>query len=102
MISHTENIDCMLAMAGYEDKFFDVAVVDPPYFKGFSKVGYFGEKHSSKLNIPRGQYELPDWDNQIPDERYLNELVRVSKHQIIFGINYFTFSTPRAESYGIR
>lgn len=91
MISYTENIDCKLAMATYTDKFFDVAVVDPPYFEGFSKVGYFGEKHSSKLNIPRGQYEIPEWDDQIPDQTYLDELVRVSKHQIIFGINYFTF-----------
>lgn len=64
--------------------------MDPPYFKGIAKLGYFGEKQSS-IGVDRGEYDIPNWDNQIPDESYLKELVRVSKHQIIWGINYFMF-----------
>ena len=31
MISEVHNIDCMEFMRGLPDKFFDLAVVDPPY-----------------------------------------------------------------------
>jgi site-specific DNA-methyltransferase (adenine-specific) len=31
MISIVENRDCMEAMAEFPDKFFDLAIVDPPY-----------------------------------------------------------------------
>lgn len=80
----------MIAMKGFEDKFFDLAIVDPPYFKGVGKLGYMGEQNSS-IGVKRGDYEIPNWDESIPDEAYLNELLRVSKHQIIWGINYFRF-----------
>lgn len=72
------------------DKHFNLAIVDPPYMVGFRKMGYWGKKGSSK-GVPRGKYELPEWDEQIPGEDYLIELMRVSKHQIIWGINYFRF-----------
>ena len=82
------NEDCMIGMAGYPDKFFHLAIADPPYFKGVGKLGYFGKKQSS-IGVKRGKYSIPQWDNNIPDEKYLQELVRVSKEQIIWGINYF-------------
>ena len=31
MISEVYNEDCMIGMARYPDKYFDLAVVDPPY-----------------------------------------------------------------------
>lgn len=89
-ISEVYNEDCMIGMARFADKFFDLAIVDPPYFEGVGKLGYFGDKQSS-IGVGRGKYDIPDWDKQIPDETYLKELVRVSKHQIIWGINYFKF-----------
>lgn len=89
-ISEVHNEDCMIGMARYPDKFFDLAIVDPPYFKGVGKLGYFGEKQSS-IGVKRGEYAIPQWDKQIPAERYLEELLRVSKEQIIWGINYFKF-----------
>lgn len=33
-----------------------------------------------------------EWSNDIPDDNYYEELCRVSKHQIIWGINYFPFA----------
>jgi site-specific DNA-methyltransferase (adenine-specific) len=80
----------MIGMKEFPDKHFDLAICDPPYMVGFSKMGYFGSKNSSK-GVPRGKFAIPEWDNQIPGESWLNELVRVSKHQIIWGINYFKF-----------
>lgn len=84
------HMNCMEYMAGQPDKSFDVAIVDPPYM---TEVGTFGfwSKKSSSIGVPKGKFNIPEWEGQIPDQRYLDELVRVSKHQIIWGINYFKF-----------
>lgn len=83
-------MDCMIGMKEFPDKFFELAIVDPPYFEDVAKLGYFGECNSS-IGVKRGDYDIPNWDGMIPDERYLNELLRVSRNQIIWGINYFKF-----------
>jgi site-specific DNA-methyltransferase (adenine-specific) len=77
MVSQVFNEDCMEVMARYPDKYFDLAVVDPPYGIGISSNS-FRQKHKKQ-----------DWDNVIPSEEYFNELKRVSKNQIIWGGNYF-------------
>lgn len=82
--------DCMHFLRTQPDKSIDLIVADPPYMKGFSKMGYFGLKNSSK-GVARGKYEIPQWDDQIPGEDWLKEVVRVSRDQIIWGINYFKF-----------
>jgi len=69
--------DNMELMARYPDKYFDLAIVDPPYGLGISK------------NPIRQQYKKKDWDNEIPLENYFNELKRVSKNYIVWGGNYF-------------
>lgn len=70
-------MDCMEGMKQYPDKFFDLAVVDPPYGIGISS------------NPFRQKFEKCDWDNAIPNKQYFDELMRVSKNQIIWGGNYF-------------
>jgi site-specific DNA-methyltransferase (adenine-specific) len=82
MKSETFNDDCMAVMARYPDKYFDLAVVDPPYGLGQSVVnsgGRFKKYHNKNGN----------WDLQTPNDSYFNELFRVSKEQIIWGGNYF-------------
>jgi len=71
------NEDNMLMMKRYEDNFFDLAIVDPPYGIGISS------------NPVRQQHTKKDWDNEIPTKEYFDELFRVSKNQIIWGGNYF-------------
>ncbi len=80
------NADCMEIMSRYEDNYFDLAVVDPPYGIGMSggNVGYNGNNH----------LERKEWDNGIPTEEYFKELKRVSKNQIIWGGNYFPYIWP--------
>ena len=81
------NEDCMDLMARTPDKYYDLAIVDPPYFNGPNKLGYFGEGYSS-IGVTRDKYEkTDDWD--IPRKEYFDELFRVSKEQIIWGCNYF-------------
>lgn len=77
------NEDCMVTMSRYEDNYFDLAVVDPPYglddklrIGGNTGVVTFKNLDSS-------------WDKAIPNKSYFDELFRVSKNQIIWGGNYF-------------
>jgi len=70
------NQDCMVAMEGFADNQFDLAIVDPPY----------------GINIAK-------WDgiDMKPNDYYFKELFRVSKTQIIFGGNYFNL--PHSEGW---
>ena len=87
------NIDCNEFMKSVPDKFYDLAIVDPVYFKGVADFGFYGAPVSN-TGVTRKDFKIDTeiWDNNIPDERYLKELVRVSKNQIIWGINYYDFN----------
>jgi len=87
MISQVFNIDCMEGMKQYPDKYFDLAVVDPPYGETCKlsggkakKDGYadYWDKISEKGN----------W-NIAPSSEYFNEIFRVSRNQIIWGANHY-------------
>lgn len=82
------NLDCMEGMAKFPDKYFDLAVVDPPYFSGPERRGYYGSK-VSKLGVRRDYPISPPWT--VPEKPYFDELLRVSKHYIIWGCNYFCY-----------
>jgi len=85
------NEDNMQLMARYPDNYFDLAIVDPPY--GIKRDGSI--KTTSKHG-GRKAHTFKDWDNEIPNEKYFNELFRVSKNQIIWGANYFTKYLPKS------
>ncbi len=76
----------MELMARYPDKYFELAIVDPPYGIGMSKGTM---THNKKINITsKRDFVSKEWDNQIPDKLFFDELFRVSKNQIIWGGNY--------------
>lgn len=87
MQSLTFNEDCMEVMRRYPDKYFDLAVVDPPYGIGIDgqaeRYDFKNPKHSRKGHTRK------DWDKSIPPKEYFDQLFRVSKNQIIWGANYF-------------
>jgi hypothetical protein len=64
-------------MRTLQDKAFDLAVVDPPYFSGPERRGYYGCK-ISPIGVKRDYPVSPKWD--IPDAEFFAELDRVSKH----------------------
>lgn len=88
-ISEFLNMDCLPAMKEYPDNFFDLAIVDPPYFSGPEKRRYYGRK-TSPIGVKRLYGETSEWE--VPDNEYFDELFRISKHQIIWGVNYFDYS----------
>ena len=110
------NLDCMEYMRTIPDKYFDLAVVDPPYggggadneYKG-AIVGRFGgrfEKYhlTTEITAERrghghnkygdGELSAKHWD-YAPSPEYFHELARVSKNQIIWGGNYFDLPPTR-------
>lgn len=82
------NCDCMDYMKSCKDHEFDLAIVDPPYFEGPQKTGYYGKGYSN-LGVPRAKYYQGTEEWEIPKEDYFIELKRVSKNQIIWGANHF-------------
>lgn len=88
-ISEVYNMDCLEGMNQYPDKYFDLAIVDPPY--GLPKDSSNG-RGKLKNRIFNGNIE--HWD-KAPDKSYFDELFRVSKNQIIWGGNYFDLPPTR-------
>jgi len=86
MISEVFNGDCIEGMKQYPDKYFDLAVVDPPYGIGASAKSFINGTSKTKKDY----YKDNCWDKAIPTPEYFSELMRVSKNQIIWGGNYFT------------
>jgi len=76
------NEDNMLLMARYPDKYFDLAIVDPPY--GISVNMNAGRKKDTKSK----KRTIKKWDNETPTIEYFNQLRRVSKNQIVWGANH--------------
>ena len=91
MRSEAYRIDCMEYMKTLPDYAFELAIADPPYFSGPEKRRYYGASISSR-RVARPDYgsDHQYWD--VPGDDFYQELCRVSRNQIIWGINYFSFS----------
>lgn len=95
------NADCMNPETGlpsYPDKYFDLAIVDPPYGIGIVAPG------KRTTGIRSGQkvftkYKGSNWDSMPPTKEYFEELFRVSKNQIIWGANYFVNHLPPSKCW---
>lgn len=70
--SEVYNEDCMIGMARYPDGYFDLAIVDPPY--GINVNMNLGRRKGK-----RKKHSDKDWDEEVPNSDYFNELFRVSK-----------------------
>jgi len=81
------NCDCMEYISTCKDNHFDLAICDPPY--GLKSTN-FCTARSKKTGLHKDK----KWNNFIPDEIYFNELMRVSKNQIIWGCNYYAKYIP--------
>jgi len=100
---HTDNIhlyqmDCMDLMATVPDKYFCLALVDPPYGINVGNMAYTQEenrpckqKNGAILRVKKLKYKHGDWDKTAPDHGYFDELIRISKNQIVWGINHFDY-----------
>lgn len=85
------NMDCVQGMKEFPDKFFNLAIVDPPY-----GIGENGIKNATRSKMAQSKSYKPftGSDLQPPDKEYFDELFRISKNQIIFGANHFISRIP--------
>jgi site-specific DNA-methyltransferase (adenine-specific) len=90
-LTRSFNMDCMDFMKDVPDKFYELAVVDPPY-----GIGEDGKSNSSRgtKKAPATKYSYKNWDKSAPSKEYFEELLRVSKNQIIWGANHFISKIP--------
>lgn len=115
------NADCIEAMKEFPDKFFDLAIVDPPYGinadqfnngSGASKdAGKYGTAVRLRGRLNSGGGKLKNcllnrskfsWDNEIPPAEYFEELRRVSKNQVIWGATTFHCRLQEESLYGTK
>lgn len=75
----------------FTDKFFDLAIVDPPY-----GIGEDGSKNHTRTKLAKSKDYKGYTGNDLkaPDKEYFDELFRVSKNQIIWGANHFISRIP--------
>lgn len=79
------NMDCMEYMRTVPDKYFDLAIVDPPYGIDVTKMNMGGRK-TVKKDLTKS------WDSGVPDDAYFLELFRISKAQVIWGGELLCFA----------
>ena len=80
------NGDCMEVMKQYEDNYFDLCIVDPPYGSTSDATKTFTSNSKNKAT-KRAVYK--QFKNTEPPTEYFEELIRVSRHQIIWGVNFY-------------
>lgn len=102
------NADCMEHLKDFPDKFFDLAIVDPPY--GINVFRTANETRSARAKS-KAYKKYAGGDMNAPDPEYFRQLQRISRNQIIFGANHFIDNIaagysggwrPRVGSYGTR
>lgn len=90
MKSEVFNMDCIEGMKQFPDNYFELAIVDPPY-----GINESGQTNKSRGKIAKSKdYGNKNWDIESPNKIYFNELIRVSKNQIIWGANHFISKIP--------
>jgi site-specific DNA-methyltransferase (adenine-specific) len=80
--------DCMEFMKGIPDKYYELAIVDPPYGIDVANMNMGVGKGKRASKIENRKWYPKDWDIK-PTQQYFEELFRVSQNQIIWGGNYF-------------
>jgi site-specific DNA-methyltransferase (adenine-specific) len=78
--------DCLEVMKDMDDNSVDLVLTDPPYGIDVAKGEIFGGAGVTSNT----KHTKSDWDKFKPTKEYFNEMIRVSKNQVIFGGNYFT------------
>ena len=92
------NDDCLPRLKEYPDKYFDLAIVDPPY-GGVTQGGYMTNQMGGGVAKNRNDYHLSLWQCDKPSQEYFDELQRVSKNQIVWGGNYFANRLPESQCW---
>lgn len=103
-ISEVFLTDNMEYMKTIPDKFFELAIVDPPYGMGEDgrktkgREGFVLQKNGSKRFLEAKNYKIGLYDDKPPDQSYFDKLFRISQRQIICGENYMIFNQKQTST----
>ena len=92
--------DCLEVMKTIPNKSIDCVITDPPY--GIKEHGgkiRYGVKSIAKGFKSNKHYSKMEWDNSRLRRDYFIELFRISKNQIIFGMNYYCDYLPPQKGF---
>ncbi len=85
-ISEVTNEDCMVGMSRYPDKYFELAICDPPYGLDVSNwdiVKPSRPNHAKMVENGYEKYSYKAWDKEIPPKEYWDQLFRAN-NQLYF------------------
>jgi site-specific DNA-methyltransferase (adenine-specific) len=86
-------VDNLEYMRSLPDNFYDLVFADPEQGKkehgGKNRSGFVKQTNGSKKFVKDGGYSKKEWDNNPPSSEYFDELFRISRFQVIWGIQYF-------------
>jgi site-specific DNA-methyltransferase (adenine-specific) len=91
------NEDCMDLLRRTPDKFYQLAIIDPPYGLDLANMNMGIGKTKKASKAKNRKWKSKDWDKETPTSEYFAELFRVSQNQIIWGGNYFDL--PPCKNY---
>jgi site-specific DNA-methyltransferase (adenine-specific) len=91
------NEDCMDLLRRTPDKFYQLAIIDPPYGLDLANMNMGIGKTKKASKAKNRKWKPKDWDKETPTSEYFAELFRVSQNQIIWGGNYFDL--PPCKNY---
>ena len=87
---HTDNLEYMRSLP---DDFYDLGIADPEQGKemhgGKTGSGIIHERSGKITRVSRTYFERKDWDLTPAKEEYFEQFFRVTKHQIIWGEQYY-------------
>lgn len=90
------NADCMDILKQLPDKCIDLVLTDPPYGINIEKMNF---TNSTKGGVcKRNDYSNCFADDKISKDVF-DEIIRVSKNQIIFGGNYYSEYLPSTQGW---
>ncbi len=92
--------DCLDVMRLIPDKSIDLVLIDPPY--GINYGGQLKGKGDGNGGADKNgwkSYDCPDWDRERPKKEIFDEILRISKNQIIWGGNYFSDYLPSSQCW---
>lgn len=80
--------DCIETLKNMDDNSIDLILTDPPYGLNIVKNSVVG--HNKGVKSILRNYGNQEWDKERLQKNYFNEILRISKNQIIFGGNFYT------------
>ena len=100
-INKIHQVDCLQVMKELPDKYFDLIITDPPYGIGINKMNFVTSGAGRGGAAYRNDYSNhnTEWDNVLLDKEFFDEMIRVSKNQVIFGAEHLCINLPRSRGW---